>query len=150
MEVCPGRRTSDAELQYFSFQIRSSLFEHGAVMGIPTLLKLLQHATERQAKVLSFAKPARGFLCQTWLLGCVSPGSFVLLCFDGLALPASGHGVSITFRRSSVAIAGNITGMLRRPQRSRLGKNLFVKPMLRRKQTLPLQDESIMPLNRGI
>jgi hypothetical protein len=117
-----GSRTSATEFLDFALQISSRAFEHGLVMGIPTLLELLQHAAERQAKVLSFAKPVGGFPCQTWLFGCASSGSLVLLCLDRLALPASGHELSIAFRSSGVAIFCSATKMRIRRQRSISGR----------------------------
>ena len=97
--VCwSGSSTSSAELLYFALQVRSSLFEHGTVTFIAAALKLLKHSLERQTKALFLVEPRGGFPCQTRLCGCASSGRFVLLCLDGLAFPAPGHEVSITFR----------------------------------------------------
>lgn len=59
-----------AERLYLSLQVGQGPFEQCAMTGVPAAFELLNDALERKTKVLSFAEPGRGFLCQTRLFGC--------------------------------------------------------------------------------
>ena len=64
-------------------------------------LDLLNNAPERKAQSMPLAESIDLFPRQMWVCRRCSSGCLVLLCLDGLAFPASGHGWDYTFRWSS-------------------------------------------------
>src|SRR5580700_423334 len=93
------RPTSEGEFSHSPLKVSDSMFEHGAVTRIVAFLKLPNDTLKREAEVLFFAQSISLFPCQARLLRRGFSGCFVLLCLDGLALPAASHWPIIPLRQ---------------------------------------------------